>query len=65
MNRVWCQNIYVEQLDFFFVANDITEPERKPAILLSAFGADHYHLFRGLAQPGTPGELSYNDTGFN
>ena len=52
---------YVEQLDFFFVANDITDAVRKHAILLSSCGADCYNLLCGLAQPGKPGELSYDE----
>ena len=48
---------YVEQLDFFFIANGITDPLWKRAILLSSCGADCCNLFKGLVQPGKPGDL--------
>ena len=47
-------NSYVEQLDFFFVANTIVDPARKRAIMLSSCGAACYKLFRGLTQPDKP-----------
>ena len=42
---------YVERLEFFFTANDITDAEKKKAILLSSSGSKTYKLFRGLTAP--------------
>ena len=52
-------NSYVEQLDFFFVANGITDITQKRAILLSSCGTSYYNLFRGLTQPEKPGDKTY------
>ena len=52
-------NSYVEQLEFFFVANGIEENARKRAILLTSCGAACYKLFRGLTQPQKPGDKTY------
>ena len=48
-----------EQLDFFFVANGITDITQKRAILLSSCGTSCYKLFRGLTQPEKPGDKTY------
>ena len=52
---------YIERLELYFVANDIADPEKKRAILLNACGSSTYKLFRNLAAPGKPSELSYGD----
>ena len=50
--------LYVERLDFYFVANKITDGEQKWAILLSACGGRVYAVLRDLCQPGKPGDFS-------
>lgn len=51
---------YSEMLDFFFEANDITEPERRKAVLLSGIGASTYSLLRNLVSPALPKDKTYN-----
>ena len=50
---------YVERLEFFFTANDITDAEKKKAILLSSSGSKTYKLFRGLTAPAKPGDMTF------
>ena len=50
---------YVERLEFYFAANEITDADIKKAILLSAFGPETYHLCRSLCSPQSPSEKSY------
>ena len=50
---------YCEILNHFFVANDVEEPEKKRAILLSCVGAQMYTLMRNLLSPERPGSKSY------
>ena len=55
----WTQ--YVERLEHFFVANDITDAGKKRAVLLSVVGASTYALLRNLVSPTKPGEKSYSE----
>ena len=50
---------YNEMLDFFFEANDINEPERRKAVLLSSVGAATYSLLRNLVSPDLPKAKTY------
>ncbi|KAL3969421.1 ER membrane protein complex subunit 3 [Sarotherodon galilaeus] len=50
---------YCEILDYFFVANDIKEEEKKRAVLLSCVGTQTYALIRNLLSPVKPGDRSY------
>ena len=50
---------YVERLEFFFTANDITDAEKKKAILLSSSGSKTYKLFWGLTAPAKPGDMTF------
>uniref|UniRef100_A0A3B3T0U0 ribonuclease H n=1 Tax=Paramormyrops kingsleyae TaxID=1676925 RepID=A0A3B3T0U0_9TELE len=50
---------YCEILDYFLVANDIKEEEKKRAVLLSCVGAQTYALIRNLLSPVKPGDRSY------
>ena len=52
---------YSEMLDFFFEANDIKEPDRRKAVLLSGVGATTYSLLRNLVSPALPKEKTYNE----
>ena len=54
-------NSYTGQLNFYFVANGITDADRKRAMLLSSCGASCYKLFRGLTQPEKPENKTYED----
>lgn len=42
---------YIERLDHYFVANDVTTAPKKRAILLSACGSSTYKLIRSLVSP--------------
>ena len=50
---------YVERLEQYFAANDVTPVGKKRAILLSACGASAYQLIRSLLSPATPNERSF------
>ena len=51
---------YIERMDQYFVANDITNGPKKRAILLSCCGPKAYNLLRGLAN-NKPAEKSYDE----
>ncbi|KAL7853111.1 hypothetical protein SRHO_G00188960 [Serrasalmus rhombeus] len=51
---------YSELLDCFFEANDIKEPERRKAVLLSGVGATTYSLLRNLVSPDLPKAKTYD-----
>ena len=42
---------YAEQLEFFFVANGVTNPKQKKAVLLSNLPAETYQLAKDLVAP--------------
>ncbi|KAL1255447.1 hypothetical protein QQF64_013508 [Cirrhinus molitorella] len=51
---------YIERLEQFFAANDISQ-ERQVATLLSVMGATTYGLLRNLVQPEKPKDKSYKE----
>ena len=42
---------YAEQLEFFFVANGVTDPKQKKAVLLSNLPDETYQLAKDLVAP--------------
>lgn len=52
---------YIERLEFYFVANKITEAKMKSSILLSACGSKTYSLVRNLVLSRKPGDVEYVD----
>ena len=50
---------YIERLEFFFIANDIENDDKKKAVMLSVCGAETYKLFRSLCAPGNPTGKTY------
>ena len=56
--ETWAE--YVERLELYFTANEITEATKKRAILLNACGPATYKLFHNLAAPEKPSELPYD-----
>ena len=52
---------YVERLQLFFEANEITNEGKQKAILLSSCGAVVYKLFKSLTAPTKPSEKSLPD----
>ena len=45
---------YKERLEFFYIANEIEDEDKKKAILLSTSGPETYALFRNLCAPDNP-----------
>ena len=52
---------YMERLQFYFLANGITEEDKMKAVFLTVCGAPTYQLLRGLLQPQTPLNASFDD----
>lgn len=52
---------YIERLEHFFLANDITDEGKQRLILLSVCGAKTYKLIRNLAMPRRPGEIAFRE----
>ena len=55
----WSQ--YVERVDHFFAANDITDGSKKKSALLAVIGPTTYGLLRNLVSPDKPGDKPYED----
>ena len=53
---------YTEQLDFYFLANGVTDDQTKKAILLSNVSTQTYQLLKDLLVPATPkdAEVTYS-----
>ena len=52
---------YVECLGLYFTANEITDEEKRKAILLTSCGIECYCLFKGLTTPRKPIEKTFNE----
>lgn len=52
---------YVERLDQYFIANNVTSGPKKREILLSVCGMPTYKLIRSLVSPQKPSEVSYDE----
>ena len=50
---------YVERMEFYFLANGVTETDKQRAILLSSTGAQAYKILRNFISPSTPMEKSF------
>ena len=53
-------SIYIEQLNQYFITNDVVDTNKKHAILLSACGPKTYKLVRSLADD-RPDLKSYDE----
>ena len=53
--------LYAERLAQYFVANDVTDDDKKRAIFLSVCGRSTYHLVRNLSAPDKPSDKSFTD----
>ena len=53
---------YTEQLDFYFLANRVTDDQTKKAISLSNVSTETYQLLKDLLVPATPkdAEVTYS-----
>ena len=54
-------DMYIERLELYFVANGVTEAERKRAVLLTVSGPSTYKLIRNLTAPEKPAEVAYSE----
>ena len=55
----WIQ--YIERMEYYFLANEITSTEQRQAVLLSAMGAKAYKILRNLITPATPSDKSFKE----
>ena len=55
------RNIYIEQLQFFFEANRISDESQRKAILLSSCRITTYKLFKGLTALSKLGEKTFDE----
>ena len=52
---------YIERVNHFFEANEITDPDKRRSIFLVCVGAKPYKLVRSLVAPEDPKDKSYED----
>ncbi|XP_037518126.1 uncharacterized protein K02A2.6-like [Rhipicephalus sanguineus] len=52
---------WIQRLNFYFVANDVCDEQKKRALLLTLCGADTFETACALVAPKTPGEVGYAD----
>ena len=52
---------YIERVNHFFEANEITDPDKRRSIFLVCVGAKTYKLVRSLAAREDPKDKSYED----
>ena len=50
---------YIERLEFFLIANKVTDNALKRATLLSVIGPRTFKLLRNLITPAKPGDKTY------
>ncbi|KRZ71620.1 Transposon Tf2-11 polyprotein [Trichinella papuae] len=53
--------LYVERLNFYFEANDITSAEKKRAILMSVCGPSAFVMIRSLLTPRSLNEVTFEE----
>ena len=52
---------YTERLEYYFIANDVQDPAKKKAILLTVCGPSTFQLLKNLLQPNMPESKAYTD----
>ena len=52
---------YTERMKHYFVANDVTDADKKHSILLSACGPATYKVIRNLVEEGKLDTMPYDD----
>ena len=52
---------YLERLEFFFVANEITDPVKKRAAFMAIVGPETVNTLRSAIAPSKPAEKTYNE----
>ena len=51
---------YIERVEQYFIANEITVEAKKKGTLLTIIGGEAYKLLRSLTEPNKPSEKSYD-----
>ena len=52
---------YIERVNNFFEANEITDPDKRRSIFLVCVGAETYKLLLSLVTPEDPKDKNYED----
>lgn len=52
---------YIEQVEFYIEANNITGDTKKRATLLTAIGAKNYAIIKSLCSPIAPKDTAYQE----
>ena len=55
----WVQ--YIERMEHYFVANDITDSTKQRSVLISSMGAKAYKVLRNLVAPNKPTDVSFKN----
>ena len=50
---------YIERLEHYFNANEVTDDEKKASILITVVGKDTYSILRSLVTPEKPADKGY------
>ena len=53
-------NDYIDMLDFYLEANEVTEVSKKRAILQTVVAPQQFRLPKDLAAPGKPADKTYD-----
>ena len=52
---------YIERLEHFFTANEITDTDKMKSIMLAFCGQKMYRLIRNFTSPQKPSDKSYDE----
>ena len=55
----WVQ--YIERMEHYFLANDITDAAKQRSILISSMGQKAYRILRNLVAPDKPTDVSFKN----
>lgn len=55
--------LYLGRLEFYFIANDITDNAKKRAVLCTFCGAVTYAIIHSLCSPALPSQTGYENNG--
>ena len=54
-------SLYIERLEHYFIANRVTDEQRKKSLMLTAIGAAAYKLLRSMTAPERPNDKSFGE----
>ena len=55
----WVQ--YIERMEHYFLANEITDAAKQHSILISAMGQKAYKILRNIVAPKKPTDVSFKN----